>query len=471
MHAKRSLRAEFTFFLAYALVAQVAAQPAGQLQGKVIEFPNLDPVELGWGWDERRAGSPRQICIEFRPAQEDYVDKRMSLQLANDHEALSRALNVSVAGKMKSMAGAKFSASANFAHNASLTSTGEHVAILAEAMTAPQFVAPLDGPDPKASALNMSPDGSRVDMKTFYRGGAVRLKEDLRKLAANNPADFVKACGTGFVAVIHRGARVNGLMTFREVESKDRQELRVSAQGSGAGFSMNASMNTLVEKYGKTGKLDIKFEQLGGSNKDLPMDRTGLLSAVSGLPAEATAQPRAFLMVVQGYSSLPDWPDKVVLPELTDEEVLTRSYFRLITLMGFANEALHNPGFLLKFDTSRPEVVKLHDQMLADRDTLRALVSACQQGPCAAGKWREWSDMPYRARMPMAGGFDSLVFPANVDGVDRIPKAVADHRVSRWIVETDRWRCQYESECMKQGDVEGYRDKIRQNVAQSMGLP
>ena len=246
-------RLSFIGLLTCVSMAQLAAQPTGQLQGTAIEFPNLDPVELGWGWDERRAGSPRQTCIEFRPAQEDYIDKRMSLQMANDHESLSRALNVSVAGKMKSMAGAKFSASANFAHNASLTSTGEHVAMLAEVMTAPQFVAPLDGPDPKASNLSPSPDGSRVDMRSFYRGGAVRLKEDLRKLAMSSPADFVKACGTGFVAVIHRGARVNGLMTFREVEVKDRQELKVSAQGSGAGFSMNASMNSLVDKYSKNG--------------------------------------------------------------------------------------------------------------------------------------------------------------------------------------------------------------------------
>ena len=175
-------------------------------------------------------------------------------------------------------------------------------------------------------------------------------------------------------------------------------------------------------------------------------------------------------MVVQSYSSLPDWPEKVVLPELTDEEVLTRAYFRLITLMGFANEALHNSGFLLKFDTSRPEVVKLYDQMLADRNSLRSLVLACQQGRCDAGKWREWSDMPYRARMPMPGGFDALPFPTSPDGLGRIPKLVADRRVSRWIVESDQWRCQYESECMKQGEVEGYREQIRQKVAQSMGL-
>lgn len=451
-------------------MAQLAAQRTGQLQGAVVEFPNLDPVELGWGWDERRAGSPRQTCIEFRTAQEDYIDKRMSLQMANDHESLSRALNVSVAGKMKSMAGAKFSASANFAHNASLTSTGEHVAMLAEVMTAPQFVAPLDGPDPKASTLSQSPDGTRVDMRSFYRGGSVRLKEDLRKLAATKPADFVKACGTGFVAVIHRGARVNGLMTFREVESKDRQEIKVSAQGSGAGFSMNASMNSLIEKYSKNGKLEIKFEQLGGEPKDFPMDKNALLSAVSGLPSEASAKPRPFLMVVQGYSSLPDWPDKVVLPELTDEEVLTRAYFRLITLMGFANEALHNPGFLLKFDTSRPEVVKLYDEMLADRNSLRSLVLSCQQGQCDADKWREWSDMPYRARMPMPGGFETLPFPTDQDGLERIPMLVADRRISRWIVESNQWRCQYESECMKQSDVERYRERIRQSVIQGMGL-
>ncbi len=450
---------------------QLVAQPTGQLQGAIVEFPNLNPVELGWGWDERRAGSPRQTCIEFRPAQEDYIDKRMLLLMANDHEALARALNVSVEGKMNSMVGTKFSASASFAHSATLTSTGEHVAMLAEAMTAPQFVAPIDGPNPKVATLRPSPDGSRVDMGSFYRGGAVRLKEDLRKLAASNQADFVKECGTGFVAVIHRGARVNALMTFREIEAKDRQELKASARGSAAGFSMNASMNSLVEKYSKNGKLEIKFEQLGGSDKAFPMDKTALLSAVSGLPAEAAAKPRPFLMVIQGYSSLPDWPDKVVLPELNDEEVLTRSYFRLLTLMGFADEALHKPGFLMKFDTSRPEVVKLYDQMLADRNTLRDLVLACQQGRCSAGKWREWSDMPYRARMPMPGGFGSLPIPASPDGIERIPKLVADQRVNRWIVETNQWRCQFENECVKQGDIEGYRERIRREVAQSMGLP
>lgn len=459
--------------LAFALAGPLAAQPvAGQLQGTVIEFPNLDPVELGWGWDDRRTGAVRQSCIEFRRAQEDYIDKRMSLQMANDHEALSRALNVSLAGKMTTMAGSKFSASASFAHNASLTSAGEHVAILAEGMTAPEFVAPLNGPNPAVAQLSTSPDGGSVDMRSFYRGGAVRLKDDMLKLAVSKPAEFVKQCGTGFVAVVHRGARINALLTFREVEAKDRQELKLAAKGSGGGYSINASMNSLVEKYNKAGKLEIKFEQLGGTDKNFPMDKTALLEAVSGLPTEARKQPRPFMMVVQKYNSLPGWPDTVVLPELTDEEVLTRSYFRLLTLMSFADEALSKPGaFLLKFDTARSDIVKLHDQILEDRTALLNLVRACRQGTCAAGAWREWSDMAYRARMPMLGSFGSLSYPLGSDGIDRIPALVAEQRVSRWIVEPNQWRCQYESECMKQAEIEAYREQIRSNVAKSIGLP
>lgn len=455
------------------LAIPARAQPAaGELRGTVIEFPNQDPVELGWGWDDRRTGAVRKSCIEFRRAQENYVDKRLTLQLANDHEALSRALNVSVAGKMSTMAGAKFSASASFAHNASLSSTGEHVAMLAEAMTAPEFVAPVNGPDPTVSGLSTSPDRANVDMRSFYRGGAVSLTQPMRQLAQNNPAEFVKQCGTGFVAVIHRGARVNALLSFREIESKDRQEIKIAAQGSGGGYSMNASMGNLVEKYSKNGKLEIKFEQLGGSDKNFPMDKTALLEAVSGLPGEAVKQPRPFMMVVQRYSSLPNWPDAIVLPQLTDEEVLVRSYFRLLTLLGSADEALNKPSaFLLKFDTSRADVVKLYDLMLADRDQLRVLVLACQTGSCDAGKWREWSDMAYRAKMPMLGGFNSLNYTPSSDGIDRVPMMIAERRVSRWIVETNQWRCQYESECMRQADVEQYRERIRQKVAQSMGLP
>lgn len=450
-----------------------ASQPAPrQLQGTVIDFPNDNPVELGWGWDQRNSGAIRQSCIDFRESKGNFIDKRLNLQSSNDHDSLSKALNISVAGKMSAMGGGKFSASASFAHNASFVASAEHIAMLAEVSTAPRFVAPINGPDPVVSALERSPDGGAVAMGRFYQGTMVRLKPPLRELAEKKPVEFIKQCGTGFVAVIHEGARVNALLTFRDMEETDRKQIKAAAKGSGGGYSMNASMDSLIEKYRKSQKLEIKFEQRGGSDKALPMEKEALMSSISGLPLEAAAHPRPFTMVVQAYDTLPNWPDKTVLPELSDEEVVTRAYLRLRTLMSYAEQALNDPAsFLLKFDTARDDVIKLHDEMLAESKQLRALALQCQQGQCKAEKWMTWSDMPYRARMPMVGGFNSIKYAASNAGLDRIPSLVADRRVSHWIRDADQWRCQYESECMKQGEIEQYKSRIRSKIAKIMGVP
>jgi hypothetical protein len=447
------------------------AQSPESTQALIVEFPDKDPVDLGWGWDERVGRSVRQSCIEFRTAEQKYADKRLSLRVANDHEALAKSLKVSVSGQVKTMVGARFSGSAEFAHSSVIESTSTNVALLAEVWTGPKYVAPLSGPAPDPKALVTAPDYSVADMRNFYQGVSVRLRPDKAALANDNLAKFVQECGTSFVAVIHQGARIQGILSFQETTEKDRKDISASASASGGGYSFHAALSTKTEEFSKKGRLGISFEQLGGQSKTLPMSKEALLDAVRDLPAEAIANPRPFSMIVQRYETLPGWNFQAVPKEPSNQEVVAEAYYRLRSLLAFAEEAMHKPGYLLIFDTTKSDLARLYDEMLVVRTELVALAQACQEGKaCDAKKWRDWSDMPYRARMPMKGQLKDLPYGGTIQGLEKIPDLVAAARLEYWILDTNRSRCQYESECMTQKSIEQYRQDIRKRVALTSGL-
>lgn len=456
----------FSLILQQNLISQAYAD---QNVGILLEFPSTNPVRLGAGWRLKAAQGVRKECIDFKTASNTYTDRRLSFTAVHDNESLAKALNVSVSGKISVMTGGGFSGSASFAHDTRFSATSTYIGVLAEVWTSPKFVAPVDGTKPKIQNLleqiTSLPKREAIDMSLFYSGKSVKIKPDLIELVKNDYQEFVRRCGDSFVAVIHSGAKLNGVFSFRETTKEERQKIHAEFQGSGATWSINARADSSLNAFKKNNRLNINFEQLGGNEGSLPLTKEGFLKAIRDLPNAAISAPRPFLMVVQRYDTLPDWPRPTIPKPLSNQEIVANTYWRLRSLLSYTDEALNNPGWLLKFDTTRQSVHNLYDEILTKLQTLRALAQTCSLRECDIGDWKTWTDWSLRSRLPYRGNFHSLNLGSTVEtAINKLPYELAKARVDYWIREPDRWRCQYEQVCLKQSIISKMQREIEANI-------
>lgn len=456
--------------LALTCLSSVTFSQARPQEGLVLEITEGNPVDLGLAWDTRSGVKIQQYCIDFKTISRNYQTKRLSFQLVEDNASLARALNVSVTGKVKGISGG-FSANASFAHKSNFESSATQISVQADVSAAPSYVAPTTGQEPDVSKLGNPSQSDLVDLSLFYRGDSVKLKEDLWKLAASDPEDFFRRCGDSFVAVIHSGARINGLMKFKETTAEEKEAIALAAEGSGALWSASGSLDSKMESYHKNNKFNVDFVQEGGSKRPFPMSKEGLIEAIRDLPADAAAYPMPFTMVVQRYDTLPDWPKPPLNRDLSDQEVVADVYWRLRTMQTYADEILYKPGWLLKFDTPRNAVKKLNDEILVEIQQLRTFAKTCTSTvPCDVEPWRNWSDMKYRSRFPFRGTLADIPYGKDINDINNLPEKLAEARIKYWIEDHVRWRCKYEQVCTSQSDIDALRTQIQDRIATAIGM-
>ncbi len=449
------------------LTGIASAQPQ-PVDGLVVEFPESNPVDLGVGWNNRSSDKVSRVCIDFVTAERRYQDRRLTFEVITDHQSLANALKVSVSAKFKAVSGGGGSAAVDFARNTKLSSSSTNMAVLAEVFESPTYVAPTTGQQP-TQVPTVASSGGKVDLTTFYAGNAVSLKSDLRALAATNPAEFYRQCGDSFVAVIHRGARLVGNITFSETSREERESLEVSASGGAAMWSVQGSLSNSMEKFNSSNRLNVNFAQFGGSGGTFPLNREGLLKAIEQLPEASKSAPKPFSMIVQRYDSLPSWPSAIGSTELNDLEVIANVAWQLDSLLMYVDETLYRPGWLLKFDTRRQDVEKVYDEVLAERTQVMADATKCAvSGDCNRQKWQAWSDLAYRARLPFRGTLGDLQYSIGDNSLEGMIDALTSARTAYWIEGPARIRCRNEGTCLTQAQVNAARTQIRTRILLSM---
>ncbi|HKY71152.1 MAG TPA: hypothetical protein VJL88_04485 [Nitrospira sp.] len=385
-----------------------------------VDFPETNPVALGEGWDIDKAQKKFKSCITFDLESGQHNSTRLNYQQEVDNESLSRSLNVSASASFKSLTGDNYSASATFAQAMSFTSTSTYMSALAEVWVGPKYVVP-----------------SSVKFAT----------PALQAMAKTNPAEFFRQCGTGFVSVMQRGAKMVAVLEFKGTTRDESQDIASTASYSGLTGGFDVSADSKMKKYQASNRFSIQATRSGGDGKTISLSLEELNQEIKNLPQQASSAPITFAMTVEPYTSLPDWPDSQIDVDLKDHQILSRSFGRLMTIWSYADEALKSKsGWLLKYDANRDAVAALKGDAQKGLEDIRARAKSCaKDDKCDVGPWQTWTDFDMRSRLPLRGYFSDLKLDDN--NVDQIATVLARARMEQWIDDVETIRCTRYSEC------------------------
>lgn len=146
-----------------------------------------------------------------------------------------------------------------------------------------------------------------------FKGASIKLSTEASTLLGSNPAEFRRRCGEGFVAAIHRGARVQLLLSQTNASQAEKEAFAASLSASGFGGSAKASYSTSSDKKLGTSSLHYTTFQEGGvplKPTDLAIGSTGKpdqlinLEDVLPKPEQLQVNPTAFRVVVVPYANV-----------------------------------------------------------------------------------------------------------------------------------------------------------------------
>ncbi len=423
-------------------------EPAATL---TLEFPIDSPPSLGDGWGITENRRKLQSCVSFTKKTLNYQDKRARVMVSEDYESLARALEVSISAKYNG-AVSNFSANAGFVNNSKFSAHSLNVAVFAEVTQGPEYAAPLEV-DAKAGGV-------------IAASKKVTLLPDFAKMAETDIVGFRRQCGDGFISTIKSGARINGVLTFRDVTREESQTITAAVGGGGSAGSFSAAFKSVMQKYDDAKRFNVDYLGLGGADDTIPLTKEALLLAVEKLPEKTKVAPRPFEMVMMRYDELPNWPPITVPRTLSDMEILARAYWQMRTLYLYTQEALTEDPWLLTLDAKRPALIDFQVELSRQLEELKTKINGClvQEKSCSAGTWRMWNDLDVRARLPMRGSWADIKYVPNVERINDIVQKLANARVDYWITPIVKLRCDRDHECIPFKTVE----QIKENMIRRM---
>jgi hypothetical protein len=141
-------------------------------------------------------------------------------------------------------------------------------------------------------------------------GATITLTPEASAMLKNDSQAFAKLCGDGFVSAIHRGTRINVLLTQRYASRAEASSLAASLSASGYGASVGGTYSTSTQQLDTTNNLSFRQFQQGG----VPMKPPSLGSVKKGeffdvnsiLPSadQVIGNPTAFTVTVTPYANI-----------------------------------------------------------------------------------------------------------------------------------------------------------------------
>lgn len=408
--------------------------------GIQVDFPEMNPVVLGDGWDIDKAQKKFKSCISFTTKSDIYNSTKLSYEQAIDNESLARSLDVSASASFKELTGGGFSATASFAQSLSFSSTSTYMSALAEVWVSPTYLNP----------------------------GTVTLKPEMLEIASKNPAEFYKQCGTGFISVLQRGAKLVALLDFKGTTQEEKQEIAATASYSGVSGGFDMSADSKMKKFQSSNRFSIQATRSGGDGKTISLSMDELNQEIKNLPAQAATAPITFRMFIEPYSSVPGWPTAPLSVDLTDHQALSQAYGRLLTIWSYADEALKSRGgWLLKYDAKKDMINVLKGEAQKGLDDIKTRARNCAtQDKCEVGEWRTWTDLEMRSRLPYRGAFSDLGL--NDSNIDQLPNVLAQKRIEQWIADIDTIRCKRYGECTPTAVYQQIENALKARIAKSV---
>jgi hypothetical protein len=248
-----------------------------------------------------------------------------------------------------------------------------------------------------------------------FSGHFIRLTDEARQLLKSGPSGanaFRRVCGDGFVAAIHRGSRIQVLLTQKFNSLKQRDSLDATLSASGYGASGGATYSTSTDLLKTTDNLRYHVFQEGGipfSPRALSSAKTKGdffdINAILPPPEQLLANPTAFSISVLPYSAVDpllasSLPSPTKLFSLGDYYIVLNDLYNLV---GHMIDSVHSginsptagpydPRLLDAYRVDKSiepngleNLERVHDSILVDLSFLETAISKCynDNGDCS----------------------------------------------------------------------------------------
>ncbi len=295
---------------------------------EILEVPETG-IQLGWGYNLYDAAPLPNQCVVFTLAEEPAQTRTMTMKEVTDTYELQQRMNISAEASVKAM-GVEGKGKASFAKNVNLSGSSIHFLLDASVDNGVRYAAPY-----------VADESQRADRQ---RGPAIRLTEAAEQLA-EDPDEFLRQCGTGFVSAVYSGASINAIVSIVTSSRKEKQDIRAEVEAKGWGATAKGSTHMGSETSASSNEKSITVLMVGGRGDSIPKNQEELEGKLETLSYSAYEAPKDFRMAVTPYESLPNWPqDRELSGDSAEMEQLAGLYGDYTTLYDEIEYILVNPA-------------------------------------------------------------------------------------------------------------------------------
>ncbi|MDX0849159.1 hypothetical protein GOD74_12120 [Sinorhizobium medicae] len=320
----------------------------------VSSYPS-DGVVLGQGWDsflERKTGG---ACVTGGLLSAPGQEISYKLDKIEDIEQIFNSLQISASAKFKAL-GVGAEVSSSFSKSLRVDSRALNMMAVVKidrggAFLAPHFALHKEGlaineapgepaaqaatPPDATSAQNATSDAGSIEAggkdsptqiewtgQRTTSGGGLRLTDqaiaalkldfgdDLKKPSKSvRPVNFRRICGDQFVAAIHTGGELLGVLNIMEKSREKKEALAISLKVKGMTAEGSVSLNTSLTELQKNNGLRFDSYQRGGNPSILVTNLDEFVSKVRSFASLEQFVPHPYTINTMQYSSLENWPN------------------------------------------------------------------------------------------------------------------------------------------------------------------
>lgn len=369
----------------------------------VFPYP-ANGVTVGQGWDTFNNAGTAGSCVNVDTTRLERSSFSSDVQQVISTYSLLRTVETSVSASYKG-AGGKVKASASTSSSRQVKSDDQNFLFNFESWDGSTFAVPPGSVLGPLAHQELREIATQRDLNdrivqsvlaepSKFPGGIIRLTKEAAALLSK-PDEFRRHCGEGFVAAIHRGVRVQLLLSQSGASREEKDALRAALSASGYGASGRASYSRSTEMKTALAKLGYRVFQDGGA----PLQTGALKNASDRLdvssmlpsPEDLLANPTAFRVVVIPYANIDgraagSLATPLNLMTIGDYYIALNDVYNMVQdyLSGVQvdskSAAIRLPAVsadLLNAFGGIPHLERISDEMLADLSFLESILDQC----------------------------------------------------------------------------------------------
>jgi hypothetical protein len=392
------------------LATSIGDAIAQSLPPKVLTYPYpAAGVRIGQGWDGFNLQGTAGSCVNVSEAVLEQSAFDTSMEQLQSTYSLVTKTTTSVSAAYRGF-GASASGSMNTSSSFRLRSDDQNVMFSFKSSHGSTFAVPPHHSSDKRLEMSEHAVKALAALKSestqqaylarilqqpgSFPTGVIELTEEAKKLRNDDSGEFKKKCGDGFISAIHRGARIDLVLTQKLASREEANSLAAALSASGFGGSLNASYSASTQKLSSTDKLSYRIFQQGGiplkpeALKPLAPSTFFDVNALLPPPDQLMASPTAFTVSVTSYDALPGVEaNPEVFPSTGNMLTIADYYLALRDIYYLAENALDEIRSKKDGATFDPKLVavfrgeahleSVFDAIRADLAFLESVISQC----------------------------------------------------------------------------------------------